>query len=225
MGNSTTLAIRINRVLKERLDALATSRSMHPSSSVVCCANTSAAFRATFMLRTPVDGLPTWPRYGHRRLRATMYADSSAERCSDQSPPQLSITVNTTRRATCKTQRDATSCETDTPGISVCATMRRFSSRDRRRRIRRRPAVRQAITEPRPGERIDRPSCPSIVDGHLLALPTVKPAVTANRLARAGSPDAYPLLDQLQLFDVRRAREKLGRVYPTPLSNELAHAA
>ena len=86
--------------------------------------------------------------------------------------------------------------------------MRRFSSRDRRR-----PAIRQA------------PSCPSIVDGHLLALPTVKPAMTANRLARAGSPDAYPLLDQLQLFDVRRAREKLGRVYPTPLSNELAHAA
>ena len=27
------------------------------------------------------------------------------------------------------------------------------------------------------------------------------------------------------LFDVRRARENLGRVYPTPLSNELAHAA
>ena len=27
------------------------------------------------------------------------------------------------------------------------------------------------------------------------------------------------------LFDVRRAREKLGRVYPAPLSNELAHAA
>ena len=26
-------------------------------------------------------------------------------------------------------------------------------------------------------------------------------------------------------FDVRRAREKLARVYPTPLSNELAHAA
>ena len=27
------------------------------------------------------------------------------------------------------------------------------------------------------------------------------------------------------LFDVRRAREELGRVYPMPLSNELAHAA
>ena len=27
------------------------------------------------------------------------------------------------------------------------------------------------------------------------------------------------------LFDVRRAREKLGRVYPKPLSNDLAHAA
>ena len=27
------------------------------------------------------------------------------------------------------------------------------------------------------------------------------------------------------LFDVRRAREKLARVYPTPLSNEHAHAA
>ena len=27
------------------------------------------------------------------------------------------------------------------------------------------------------------------------------------------------------LFDVRRARKKLARVYPTPLSNELAHAA
>ena len=27
------------------------------------------------------------------------------------------------------------------------------------------------------------------------------------------------------LFDVRRAREELGQVYPTPLSNELAHAA
>ena len=27
------------------------------------------------------------------------------------------------------------------------------------------------------------------------------------------------------LFDVRRAREILGRVYPKPLSNELAHAA
>ena len=27
------------------------------------------------------------------------------------------------------------------------------------------------------------------------------------------------------LFDVHRAREKLGRVYPKPLSNELAHAA
>ena len=27
------------------------------------------------------------------------------------------------------------------------------------------------------------------------------------------------------LFDVRRAREKLGRVYPKPLSHDLAHAA
>ena len=27
------------------------------------------------------------------------------------------------------------------------------------------------------------------------------------------------------LFDVRRARKKLGRVYPKPLSDELAHAA
>ena len=27
------------------------------------------------------------------------------------------------------------------------------------------------------------------------------------------------------LFDVRRAREEFARVHPTPLSNELAHAA
>ena len=34
-------------------------RSMHSNSSVVCSASTSPALRATFMPRTPVDGLPT----------------------------------------------------------------------------------------------------------------------------------------------------------------------
>ena len=38
MGNRTTLATGIKRVLKDRLDAPATSRSMHPGSSAVCCA-------------------------------------------------------------------------------------------------------------------------------------------------------------------------------------------
>ena len=69
---------------------------MHSSSNVVCSANTSAALRATFMLSTAVDGLPTWPPYGHRRLTATMNPDSSAEQSSDRSPPQLSITAATT---------------------------------------------------------------------------------------------------------------------------------
>ena len=32
---------------------------MHSNSSVVCSASTSAAVRATFMARAPVDGLPT----------------------------------------------------------------------------------------------------------------------------------------------------------------------
>ena len=34
-------------------------RSMHSSSSVVCSASTSPALRATFIVRAPVDGLPT----------------------------------------------------------------------------------------------------------------------------------------------------------------------
>ena len=34
-------------------------RSMHSSSSVVCSATTSAALRATFIARAPVDGFPT----------------------------------------------------------------------------------------------------------------------------------------------------------------------
>ena len=49
-------------------------------------------FGATFTARTPVDGLPTWPPYGHRRLTATMNADPSAERSSDRSPSQTGYT-------------------------------------------------------------------------------------------------------------------------------------
>lgn len=72
------------------------SRSTHSSVGVVRSANTSAALRASFMCRNRIDGLPTRPPCGHRRLGAPINADWSAERSNDRSPPQPTITPSTT---------------------------------------------------------------------------------------------------------------------------------
>ena len=62
-------------------------------------------------------------------------------------------------------------CETDTSRISVCATIRRFSSRDHRRRIRLRPGIR------------DPPSVHLLLVDTYSHLPTFKPATAGDLLA------------------------------------------